>query len=98
MANESLLATMLQVAVPLWQERLKTVPWADLMARIETSSQLLAEHGDKLLYLSEKKGETANLFNRTAEAIAVLSFVPGGVTLFGQTWSGEHADSSTPPT
>lgn len=43
---------------------------------------LLAEQGDRLLFRSSRPGETAELFNALAEALAILSFVPGGV-LFG---------------
>lgn len=43
----------------------------------------LAEKGDVLLY-GEKKGETAKLFAEFANAVAVLAFAPGGITIFGQ--------------
>ncbi|GHO55795.1 hypothetical protein [Ktedonobacter robiniae] len=45
---------------------------------------LLASKGDVLLFGSQVRGETAELFNQVAQALAVLSFVPGGVTCFGQ--------------
>ncbi|GHO72017.1 hypothetical protein KSC_109090 [Ktedonobacter sp. SOSP1-52] len=38
---------------------------------------LLASKGDRLLFRSEVRGETADLFNRVALALAVLSFAPG---------------------
>ena len=41
---------------------------------------------DILLCGGGKPGECADLFNRTAHAIAVLAFVPGGVTIFGATF------------
>ncbi|MEK6609189.1 MAG: hypothetical protein AABZ30_16140 [Myxococcota bacterium] len=44
-----------------------------------------------------KPGEVADLFNRTAKAIAVLSFAPGGVTVFGQHWEAQHPDLVPPP-
>ncbi|EFH88850.1 hypothetical protein [Ktedonobacter racemifer] len=44
---------------------------------------LLASKGDRLLFRSEVRGETADIFNQTAQALAVLSFAPGGVTCFG---------------
>jgi hypothetical protein len=43
-----------------------------------------ASRGDVLLFGSGKKGEVAELVNKLVDAIAVLSFVPGGVTLFGE--------------
>lgn len=45
---------------------------------------LLASKGDRILFQGEVPGETAKLFNRVAQALAVLSFAPGGVTCFGQ--------------
>lgn len=44
---------------------------------------VLAEHGDTLLYGSKKRGESAALFNRLAKTIAVLAFVPGGISIMG---------------
>lgn len=43
----------------------------------------LGEKGDILLYRSERKGETELLFNQLARAIAVGSFLPGGIRVFG---------------
>jgi hypothetical protein len=79
------LATMLQVAVPLHIHELKAKGGpsdADLKAAT-AFGQVLAETGDVLIFGSRKPGETADLFNRTARAIAVLAFCPGGVRLFG---------------
>lgn len=84
------LATSLQLAVPIHQLNLKSVPLDQLLGRTSESIHLLAEHGDKLLYGSKKPGEVAHLFNKTAEAIAILSFMPGGVKLFGQHWVAHH--------
>jgi hypothetical protein len=52
-------------------------------AKAREFSSVLGERGDVLLFGGGKKGESADLFNRTAAAIAVLSFCPGGVSLFG---------------
>ena len=60
-------------------------------ARAQQSSDMLGEHGDILLYGGGRKGECADLFNRTAHAIAVLAFVPGGVELFGQRFEAGKA-------
>lgn len=43
----------------------------------------LGEKGDIILYRSERKGETAQLFNQLARTIAVGSFLPGGICIFG---------------
>lgn len=49
-------------------------------------SQVLGEKGDVLLYGGGKKGEAAAIFNDLAEAIALLSFLPGGIEIFGSHW------------
>lgn len=46
-------------------------------------SDLLAAHGDELLFRSRKKGETARIFAEVARAAAVVAFAPGGLRLFG---------------
>jgi hypothetical protein len=55
---------------------------------------VLAEKGDVLLFGSKQKGQAADLFNRLARAIAVLSFCPGGVHLFGRHWQAPAAKPS----
>ena len=62
------------------------------------SSDLLGEHGDILLYGGGRKGECAELFNRTAHAIAVLAFCPGGVELFGQRFEAGRSKPRHPKT
>lgn len=57
--------------------------------RIQGHDQLLGERGNFLWMKSKKKGETAKVANAVADAIAVLSFVPGGITLFGQHWESK---------
>ena len=44
-------------------------------------AQLIAEKGDQLLYRGK---ETSIVFNELARGIAILSYAPGGVTVFGQ--------------
>jgi hypothetical protein len=51
--------------------------------QIRSTGLLLSEHGDNLLYRSSKPGESADLFNRLAHALAVMAYVPGGVTFCG---------------
>lgn len=58
-------------------------PKTEDMAKAQETSDMLGEHGDVLLHGGGKPGQCADLFNRTAHAIAVLAFTPGGVELFG---------------
>lgn len=83
MSDDTLLRLSLMTAVPMWQMNIRG--WSD-ERRAERSgicSQAVAEKGDIILYRSKKKGATAGAFNRMAEGVALLSFAPGGVTIFG---------------
>ena len=84
--KHSLLSSTLQLAVPLWIEQLRSRPWEYIEQRAKECSQVIAEKGDIILFKSTKKGETAKAFNHLAEGIACLSFVPGGVKIFGGHW------------
>jgi len=87
--NDHPLGIAMSVAVPLWILSIREkggLSNQDFIEARETSI-LLGEKGDILLFgSSKKKGEAANIFNKTAKAIAVLSFCPGGITIFGQTF------------
>ena len=89
-----LLPITLSVAVPLRIEELKQVPFTELMARRPQLVKMIAFHGDDILYHSKRPGDSAKAFNALADAIAVLSFAPGGVTLFGEHWQSKHPDLS----
>jgi len=94
-----ILPDMLQLAVPLYIQQLKDNggPADADFTRLCGIGDSLAHQGDVLLFGGSKKGETAQLFNDLAFAIAVMSFVPGGVCVFGQRWEskpncGEECD------
>ena len=95
MTNEHPLGTALATAVPLHilelQERGGPTDYD--MEQMNGVAQLLGERGDILLFGGKKKGECAEIFNKTAFGIAVLAFAPGGVTLFGQ-----HFEATTEKT
>jgi len=86
-----LLETMMPMAVFLAVKALEQQggPSEKDMKNIQDTADMLGEHGDILLHGGGKKGECADLFNRTAHAIAVLSFAPGGVELFGTKFEGK---------
>ena len=78
---QGLLPTALSAAVPL---RIFAIyerggPTADDWTRLQGLGRLLAERGDQLLFRSALPGETAEVFNALAEALALLAFLPGGV-------------------
>jgi len=80
------LAIAMGAAVPLhiMQLQEKGGPDAADMKRAQETSDMLGERGDVLLHGGGKKGESSDLFNRTAHTVAVLAFVPGGIDIFGQ--------------
>ena len=87
--NETLTDT-LSAAVPLWIEVMKKLSWEERKKIASECSQIaVAEHGDNILFRGHKEGETAAAFNALARGIAVLSFCPGGVTLFGMHFETE---------
>jgi hypothetical protein len=53
-------------------------------------AQELGEKGDILLFKGSKPGESAEMFNKLARAIAILSFCPGGVCVFGHRYDAQE--------
>lgn len=64
--------------------------WAEARAFADT----LATQGDNLLYKSKKKGETAALMTQLIRALAVMAYVPGGVTAWGLHFDAGAPDST----
>jgi hypothetical protein len=65
---------------------MRNATYEQLQEEARNAQDVIAHHGDVILYRGKKKGETADAFNSLAKAIAILSFMPGGVTCFGQHW------------
>lgn len=93
--EETPLALTLALAVPLLIAEMAQHggPTAEDYTRVASYADDLAFHGDDLLYTSRKPGETARRFQQVAEAIAVLAFCPGGITVFGL-----HFEAGSSPT
>lgn len=81
--DHALLLTALAVSVPLWIDRVRTYDESTRANRSNQCVQMICEHGDDIMFKSKKRGESATAFNALAEAIAILSFAPGGVTFHG---------------
>jgi hypothetical protein len=79
-SKQVLLREALSVAVPFWIMEIKAAGGPDL-SKTHDLSHLIAEHGDAILY--RVPGKTAAAFNALAEGVALLSFAPGGVSVFG---------------
>jgi hypothetical protein len=93
--TEVLLRTALQAAVPLHIEELRGLPWTEIRRLAGECAQVIAEKGDRILYRSKKKGETAVAFNALARGIAALAFCPGGVTTLGMHFEAHRQNIST---
>ena len=92
------LSAMMQMAVFFRVEELKQRggPTDEDMRKAQETSDILGERGDILLFGGGKKGECAEIFNRTAHAIAVLAFVPGGVEVFGTRFEANGRSDEQP--
>jgi len=89
--NSDLFSIAMSAAVPLRIMALveKGGPDAEDYAKAQAHNVVLGERGDVMLFGGGKNGEAADLFNKTAQAIAILAFCPGGVTLFNQTFDAK---------
>jgi hypothetical protein len=90
-AAEVLLCATLECAVPLWVERVRGTPWTQRIARGHELAERLMGPGGEMVMFRGKPGESAARFNDLAEAVAILSFAPGGITVFGL-----HFENRTP--
>lgn len=85
--KEDLMRAFLSAAVPLrimgMQENDDGGPTREQIGACRPIVTDLGERGDLLLFGSHKKGESAELANGLAHAIAVLAFAPGGIDIFG---------------
>jgi hypothetical protein len=97
MLNDTLLATTLEIAVPLWIEELRGLPFEELQRRAKACAEVVAHKGDVILFKG-KKGESAEAFNRLTEGLACLAFAPGGVKAFGMHWQAVTSDAHAPGT
>lgn len=81
MTNEKtgLLIDMLKLAVPMWQQKIKANPdyYED---NFKDLTEKVCYEGESLLW---KDKNTAMAFNNFALAVAILSFSPNGVSIFG---------------
>lgn len=91
--SNPILMGMLELAVPMWIDRLRPLPWTEIERRRERCADVLAfaSPGVDIAGLASratdgKKGGVAAAFNVMAEALAILSFCPGGVTFSGSHW------------
>ena len=79
-----MLPMSLSAAVPLWMHQFKDLDWEQrehLMKEVQKDDFCLRL--EYVLHKGPKEGDSARAFNDLAKAIALLSFCPGGVCVFG---------------
>ena len=79
-----ILKIALETSVTLMIEEMKSGRRTSELTPEQTSrvASLITEHGDKMLYRPDKKGQGAEVFNELANVIACLAFQPNGITIF----------------
>jgi len=84
MTQNELLVNTLEVAVPLriFDYKQDDGPSDEDFSRVRAKFESVMH--DALF--ESVKGKTSEAFNALADAIAVLSFCPGGIKLFGRHW------------
>ena len=89
-----MLTSAMQAAIPIWIAKWKQQPWEMVWKRLgeqtKTLPDMLGSKGEILMFGGGKKGEATKLFNETAEAVALMSFLPGGIDIFGDHWETDH--------
>jgi len=84
----------LQLAVSIEQMKLAGMTPADRAAVLTSwtdgAADIIASHGDDVLYRGPHKGDTAKVFTVLARAITALSYTPGGLTFAGQHFCADH--------
>lgn len=85
--NKTLLTSSLEVAIPLWIETFKDYDWDEFKRIVNDSENVLSECAEAVLFRVE--GKSAKAFNALAKAIAVLSYCPGGIEIFGMRFTND---------
>jgi hypothetical protein len=81
--SQDVLPIGLQAAVPLWMHAVRTWSFERRAAAAAECAQIIAEHGDDLMYGGE---HTVEAFNKLALGLACAAYQPGGVTFMGDHW------------
>lgn len=85
--RRDVLRTTLQLAIPLWMERVQGWEESHRLARAAACAQVVAEKGDVLQFGGKGCREA---FNALAEGLACAAFQPGGVEFLGDRWEGKR--------
>jgi predicted secreted protein len=80
------MAETIALSVALRQIKLREDPeyFRSEWKKLTKLDNIIEQAGENILYKSDKPGVTSEAFNAMCQAIALLSFVPGGVHIFGR--------------
>jgi hypothetical protein len=78
---------LLAVAVPLRIAELRGVPDDERLVIARECGQIIAEHGDSLMFRDK---HSAAAFNALARGLAAAAYQPGGITFAGQHYCTSH--------
>lgn len=92
--NSALLKVHLQAAVPIRIAETKGMTFEERREHAQIAASIIAESGDNILFRSRKQGESARAVNALVNALALLSYQPGGVTFMGLHFETLPADAS----
>jgi len=83
----------LELAVPLRIEELRSLSENERLSLAAQASEEIASHGDMILHLGTRAGETAAAFNWLVTGLACAAFAPGGVRFRQLGWCAAHPHS-----
>lgn len=82
----AILESTLILSVPFWIEKIKMLSSEERYNRAKICGEILKTMGEAAIYKTDVPGSSKDAFNSLAEAIAIMSFVPGGIEVFGTRW------------
>jgi hypothetical protein len=86
---------LLHLAAVRYQSECQVCSGKKYISRATRNSSLIAARGDDLQF-GGKKGDAAKLFNLLSESLALMAYIPGGVS-FGSLRFEVGGDSESPP-
>lgn len=86
MTGPAALLPSLELAVPLHMMNIRGQSAAWMREEATRCADVVAAHGDDILYRSARRGDTAAAFNALALGLAILAYAPGGVSFAGARW------------
>jgi hypothetical protein len=81
------------MAVPMRLREIEGMPFEERQQHAQVAAQMIAEHGDNILFRSRVQGESAKAVNALVNALALLAYQPGGVTFMGLHFEAKETDA-----